>query len=101
MAKSEFELEADAKRAFGLWMRANHPGYEVIEVRNRGFPDRCVLGPNRFVLFLEFKRERRASKTGAKLQRYYRNVIINMGFPCEVVTTKASAIDAFNRSVHS
>ncbi len=101
MEKGRIELEADAKREFGKWMRANAPEYDVIEIKTPGFPDRCIVGPNRFVLWLEFKRERGPSKTGAKRQDYYRNRIRGFGFGAKIVTTKASAIEAFRRAVRT
>ena len=101
MEKGRIELESYAKREFAKWIRANAPGYEVIEIKTAGFPDRCVIGPKRFALWLEFKRERGPSKTGAKRQDYYRNRLREFGFAVEIVTTKASAIAAYRREVRA
>lgn len=101
MEKGRIELESDAKRKFAEWIRANAPGYNVIEIKTAGFPDRCVIGPKRFVLWLEFKRERGPSKTGAKRQEYYRNLLEEFGFAVEVVKNKASAIEAYRRRVRA
>lgn len=99
MAKgSSVELEADAKRKFSQWIRANAPDYDIIEIKTPGYPDRCIVGPNRFALWLEFKRERGPSKTGAKRQAYYRGRLKGYGFAVEIVTTKTGAITAFRQA---
>lgn len=51
----------------------------------RGLPDRLILGPRRFVLFIEFKRK---NHTPRRLQTHFVNIIKSFGFEVLIIDGK-------------
>lgn len=93
------KLEREVETPFAEWITANEPDYLCVKLfKRRGLPDRLVIGPDRFVLFVEFKRPgARKGRRGEKLQNYFANLIRGFGFTYVKTDTKASAIEAFQR----
>ena len=96
-------LEKEGEGKFVLWLTGNETAYVAIKLfKRRGWPDRIVVGPERFVLFLEFKRKKAPkNRRGEKLQRWFANQIRGYGFTYEIVNSKETAIDAFRKEVRS
>ncbi len=96
-------LEKYGEGKFVEWLAANEPAYFAIKfMHRRGWPDRIVVGPKRFVLFLEFKRPNAPKKRrGEKLQRWFADQLRSYGFTYEIVSSKASAIEAFRKEIRT
>ncbi len=96
-------LEKEVDGPFVTWLAANYPAYFAIKfMHRRGWPDRIVVGPERFVLFLEFKRPGAPKKRrGEKLQRWFADQLRSYGFTYEVVNSKATAIEAFRKEIRT
>lgn len=78
-AESKLELEC---RQF-----AEHQGYRLMKWVSpgvRGVPDRILLGPNAFVMFLEFKAPGEKPST---LQKYWLSLLKQFGFKADVIWT--------------
>ncbi len=97
------KLESEVEGEFVEWLAGNYGCYFAIKlVKNRGFPDRIVVGPGRFILFMEFKRPGAPKKRrGEKLQRHFQKLIEGFGFPYAKVDTKAGAIRAFRNEIRT
>ena len=101
MADSRVTLEIpNVERPFVEWLKENYPCFMALKlVKLRGFPDRLVIGPGRFVLFLEFKRPKARKRKGEKLQRHFGNLLEQWGFAHEFVNSKARAIERFEQEL--
>lgn len=90
----------NVERPFVKWLKENYPHFIALNLfKLRGFPDRLVIGPGRFVLFLEFKRPKARARKGEKLQRHYGNILEQFGFAHEFVNSKARAIERFEQEL--
>jgi len=56
----------------------------------RGWPDRLVLGPNRLIIFFEFKRP---GETARKNQSYIHRVLLKFGFAVYLVDDTQEALN--------
>jgi len=89
-------LEKVDERAF--YEVANGFGLLVVKLNligRRGLPDRMVIGPNKFIVFFEFKR----AKTGklSKVQERIRGILIKFGFDVVCPTSKDEALNELKR----
>jgi hypothetical protein len=82
-----FVKEARNRRLFCIKMNI---------VGQRGLPDRMILGPNRLIFFVEFKRPGGKPR---KLQERIINVLKEFGFNVFIISER-EAVDTFWKTVY-
>lgn len=91
--------EASVEKTF--YKSIEKSGYWVIKLSLLyfvGMPDRMLLGKNRFILFLEFKRR---GEEPRKIQEYRINQLREWGFPAYVVDDAKEAKRIFTKEVQA
>lgn len=91
---SDIPLEADIENAFVDY--AHSINVEALKLRidgENGFPDRTVI-TRKGVFFVEFKRT--AASRLRPRQRYWRRVLVGLGFPVLVTHSTDEAVKVLN-----
>jgi hypothetical protein len=94
-------LEKVVEHKFVNWIVNHHPGYKAFKlnpVGTNGLPDRLVVGPNRLILFIEFKR---LGEEPEPLQQFYLDYLTECNHDVEVCWTIEEAKEIFYASVQA
>lgn len=70
-------LEKHIEKNFVDWIDEFHPSWFALKMRQRGWPDRLLLGPGPTVFFIEFKLP---GKEPRRMQEYIHKILKEMGF---------------------
>lgn len=94
-------LERSIEQAFLNWVVNQHPNYKALKMNldgTTGFPDRMVIGPDRTMFFIEFKRP---GEKPRPLQVFYHNYLTECGHVIEVCESLEEAKEAFFANIQA
>jgi len=87
----KLESEDEDKFVYELAVRASLIGLKFEVQGEKGYPDRMILGPKRFICFVEFKRQDRDGGTSAHQDQKIKE-LNDMGFPAAVFNDWKEAV---------
>ena len=88
------QLETNIEKSFKDYVEDSGCYYIKLELFHfAGMPDRLIIGPGKFILFLEWKR---AGKRAGKLQQYRIDKLNQWGFAAYAVCRKQEAVAVFD-----
>jgi len=94
MLRSEPPVETKAENKFRLWVEKERKElcFKINPLGRAGLPDRIIVGKDRLIFFIEFKR---AGKTPRKLQTYIHKLLREFGFNVYVCYSLEEAQEAY------
>lgn len=88
-------LEKSIEMAFVNWVVNNYPTYKALKLTpegTNGWADRLVLGPNKYMVFIEFKRP---GEEVRPLQQFYHDYLTECDHVIEVCYSVEEAKEVF------